>query len=99
MVSNRRRTSAVFNGIFQGPALNAKSLMLPKLTVLLLQIASFNTDTPKSSVQSANAEGTVPIASVEFEDGEEGFLRDLHVTDLFHALFAFLLLFQKFALT
>ena len=52
MVSNRRRTSAVFNGIFQGPALYAKSLMLPKLTVLLLQIAGFNTDTQKSSVQS-----------------------------------------------
>ena len=46
----RSSNSAVFNGIFQVPALNAKSLMLPKLTVLLLQIAGFK-----------YTEGTVPI--------------------------------------
>ena len=36
----RSSDSAVFNGIFQGHALYAKSLMLPKLIVLLLQMAT-----------------------------------------------------------
>ena len=39
------------------------------------------------------------MVSVEFEDGEEGFLRHLDGTDLLHALFALLLFFKKFALT
>ena len=43
--------SAVLNGILQSPTLNATSLTLPKLIVLLLQMGNLDTDTPKSSVQ------------------------------------------------
>src|SRR5277367_2181184 len=32
-----------------------------------------------------------------FEDGEEGFLRDVHLADALHALFSFFLLFEEFA--
>lgn len=35
--------------------------------------------------------------SVEFEDGEECFLRDLYPTDLLHAFLTFFLLFKQFA--
>ena len=36
-------------GSSRGPALNAKSLILPKLSVLLLQIAGFDTDIKKKT--------------------------------------------------
>src|SRR5678815_2082914 len=36
--------------------------------------------------------------SIYFEDGEEGFLRDLHVANLFHPLLTFLLPLQQLAL-
>src|ERR1700733_14711369 len=32
-----------------------------------------------------------------FEDGEERFLRDVHLADAFHALFAFFLFLEEFA--
>ncbi len=34
------------------------------------------------------------MASVGLEDFDEGFLRDVHLTDGFHPFFALLLLFQ-----
>ena len=40
-VSNGARTSAVLNGILRGIPLYGPALTLPKLIVLLLQIASF----------------------------------------------------------
>ena len=39
------------------------------------------------------------VMLIQFEDGEEGFLGNFDVADLFHALLALLLLFQEFALT
>src|SRR4029079_12570821 len=38
------------------------------------------------------------LISIDFEDGEEGFLRDLHVANLFHPLLTFLLTLQQLAL-
>jgi hypothetical protein len=38
------------------------------------------------------------VLIAEFEDAEEGFLWDFDATHALHALFAFLLLFQQFAL-
>src|SRR4029079_12050860 len=40
----------------------------------------------------------VALISIYFEDGEEGFLRDLHVAHLFHPLLTFLLTLQQLAL-
>src|SRR3954469_17205382 len=40
----------------------------------------------------------VALISIYFEDGEEGFLRDLHVANLFHPLLTFLLTLQQLAL-
>src|SRR6185437_836263 len=37
-------------------------------------------------------------AGGDFEDSEEGFLRDIHATDALHALLAFLLFFEELAL-
>src|SRR3990172_73143 len=34
----------------------------------------------------------------DFEDGQEGFLRDIHAADALHALLALLLLFKELAL-
>ena len=41
----------------------------------------------------------IPEASVELQHGEEGFLRHFDRAYLLHALLAFLLFLQKFALT
>src|SRR3954452_1781024 len=41
----------------------------------------------------------VALISIYFEDGEEGFLRDLHVANLFHPLLTFLLTLQQLALS
>src|SRR5678816_4746808 len=38
------------------------------------------------------------LISIYFEDGEEGFLRDLHVANLFHPLLTFLLPLQQLSL-
>src|SRR6185436_3709847 len=40
----------------------------------------------------------VALISIDFEDGEEGFLRNLHVAHLFHPLLTFLLTLQQLAL-
>lgn len=39
------------------------------------------------------------LSSVEFEDGQEGFLRNFDRADLLHALFALFLFFEQLALT
>ena len=39
------------------------------------------------------------LVFAHFEDGEEGLLRNIDLADAFHALLAFLLLFQELALT
>lgn len=39
------------------------------------------------------------MVSVKFQNGEEGFLRNLDRANLLHALLTFLLFFEKFALT
>lgn len=39
------------------------------------------------------------VGSVEFEHGEEGFLRDFYGANLLHALLAFFLLLEEFALS
>jgi hypothetical protein len=39
-----------------------------------------------------------PPSAIHFQRGNKGALRDFHLAELAHALLAFLLLFQKFAL-
>jgi hypothetical protein len=40
-----------------------------------------------------------PLSAIHLQCGNEGALRDFHLAELPHALLAFLLLFQKLALT
>src|ERR1700687_655579 len=58
-----------------------------------------NEETRATKTVSSSRKGLLLVAGgSHFEDGQEGFLRDVDLADALHALFAFFLLFEEFAL-